>query len=57
MANEIKVAFSGARRAGSFFKAFQTHPQTEIVALCDPRADTLAASGRATGVDPTLQRL
>ena len=50
MANEIKVAFSGARRAGSFFKAFQTHPETEIVALCDPHADTLAASGRATGV-------
>ena len=34
MAGEIKVAFSGARRAGSFFKAFQVHPETEIVALC-----------------------
>ena len=50
MANEIKVAFSGARRAGSFFKAFQSHPETEIVALCDPYAPTLAASGEATGV-------
>ena len=50
MANEIKVAFSGARRAGSFFKAFQTHQETEIVALCDPYAPTLAASGEATGV-------
>ncbi len=51
MAKEIKVAFSGARRASSFFKAFQTHPETEIVALCDPKAETLSEAGRATGVN------
>ena len=50
MANEIKVAFSGARRASSFFKAFQSHPETEIVAFCDPNARTLAEVGRATGI-------
>ena len=50
MPNEIKVAFAGARRASSFFKAFQSHPETEIVALCDPHAETLTEAGRATGI-------
>ncbi len=50
MPKEIKVAFAGARRASSFFKAFQSHPETAIVALCDPHAETLAEAGRATGI-------
>ena len=50
MTKDIKVAFSGARRASSFFKAFQSHPETEIVALCDPHAETLAETERATGI-------
>ncbi|HRW10423.1 MAG TPA: Gfo/Idh/MocA family oxidoreductase, partial [Caldilineaceae bacterium] len=50
MSNKLKIAFAGARRAGSFFKAFQSHPETEIVALCDPYEPTLAEAGRATGI-------
>lgn len=50
MTSKIKVAFSGARRASSFFKAFQSHPETEIVALCDPRPETLHEAGKATGI-------
>lgn len=50
MSNKIRVAFSGARRASSFFNAFQSHPETEIVTLCDPHAPTLAQSGRAAGI-------
>jgi predicted dehydrogenase len=45
------VAFAGARRASSFFKAFQSHPETEIVALCDVHEPTLRDAGRATGID------
>jgi predicted dehydrogenase len=50
MANDIKVAFVGVHRASSFFKAFQVHPDTEIVALCDINEKTLADVGEATGV-------
>lgn len=50
MSNAIKVAFAGARRAGSFFSAFQAHPETEIVALCDPNQATLAKAGQTTGI-------
>jgi predicted dehydrogenase len=50
MAKEIKVAFAGARRASSFFRAFQSHPETEIVALCDVHAPALTEAGRATGI-------
>jgi len=50
MPTPIKVAFAGARRAGSFFNAFQAHPETEIVAICDPHEPTLAEASRATGV-------
>ncbi|MEM7133098.1 MAG: Gfo/Idh/MocA family oxidoreductase [Chloroflexota bacterium] len=51
MSNKIKVAFAGARRASSFFKAFQAHPETEIVALCDPHKETLVEAGNATDID------
>ena len=50
MAKDIKVAFAGVHRASSFFKAFQVHPDTQIVALCDVNEATLADVGRATGV-------
>ena len=50
MDDKIKVAFSGARRSSSFFRAFQAHPETEIVALCDPNEQTLAEAGKATGI-------
>ncbi len=50
MVKDIKVAFSGARRSGGFFTAFQVHPETQIVALCDPYEPTLAEAGRATGI-------
>jgi len=51
MAKDIKVAFAGVHRASSFFKAFQVHPDTEIVALCDINERTLADVGEATGVE------
>lgn len=51
MTNRVRVAFAGARRASSFFKAFQAHPETEIVALCDVHEPTLRAAGEATGID------
>ena len=47
---DIKVAFAGVHRASSFFRAFQVHPDTQIVALCDINEKTLADVGRATGV-------
>ena len=47
---KIKVAFSGARRSSSFFRAFQAHPETEVVALCDLHEETLAEAGKATGI-------
>ncbi len=50
MAKDIKVAFVGVHRASSFFKAFQVHPDTEIVALCDINEATLADVGREVGV-------
>jgi predicted dehydrogenase len=46
----FKVAFAGARRSGAFFKAFQFHPDTQIVALCDIHEPTLTKAGRATGI-------
>ncbi len=51
MANRIKIAFAGVHRASSFFQAFQNHPETEIVALCDVHAPTLAEAGKKTGVE------
>lgn len=50
MSKELKVAFAGARRSSSFFKAFQCHPETEVVALCDAYEPNLYDAGRATGV-------
>jgi predicted dehydrogenase len=47
----IRIAFAGARRSSAFFRAFVAHPQTEIVALCDLHAPTLAEAGRVTGID------
>lgn len=55
MSDKIRVAFAGVHRASSFFRAFQQHPDTEIVALCDLHAPTLADAGRATGVDQLYQ--
>ena len=51
MGKDIKVAFAGAHRASGFFRAFQVHPETQIVALCDPHEATLAEAGKATGID------
>ena len=50
MAKELKVAFAGARRSGSFFQAFQHHPATQIVALCDLHEPTLLEIGKATHI-------
>ena len=50
MSKTIKVAFAGARRSSSFFRAFQAHPETEIVALCDVHEETLAEAGKSTGI-------
>lgn len=51
MSEKIRVAFAGVHRAGSFFKAFQAHPETEIIALCDLNQQTLADVGAAIGVE------
>ncbi|MDQ3250079.1 MAG: Gfo/Idh/MocA family oxidoreductase, partial [Chloroflexota bacterium] len=50
MSQALKVAFAGARRSSSFFKAFQSHPATEIVALCDVHEPTLGDMGKSTGI-------
>jgi predicted dehydrogenase len=50
MAKELKVAFAGARRSSSFFRAFQSHPETQVVALCDTYEPNLYEAGKATGV-------
>ncbi len=50
MAEDIKVAFAGARRSRSFFRAFQAHPDTRLVALCDTNESALAEAGEAAGV-------
>jgi predicted dehydrogenase len=50
MAKVLKVAFAGARRSSSFFKAFQSHPETEVVALCDVYEPNLYETGKATGI-------
>ena len=49
-ANALKVAFAGSRRSHAFFNIFKEHPETEIVALCDPNQATLAAAGKEIGV-------
>ena len=49
MSKDIKVAFVGARRGHSFFKTFQAHPDTEIVALCDIDEGLLGEKGREAG--------
>ena len=50
MSKDIKIAFAGAHRSSGFFKAFQAHPETDIVALCDINDEALAAMGKATGI-------
>jgi predicted dehydrogenase len=50
MPKDLKVAFAGARRSSSFFKAFQSHPETEVVALCDTYEPNLYEAGKATGI-------
>src|SRR5690606_14162962 len=47
----IKVAFVGIHRASSFVRAFQSHPETEIVALCDIHQPTLDAPGQRLGIE------
>ncbi len=51
MGKKLKIAFAGIRRASSFVRAFQSHPETEIVALCDLYQPTLTEAGKALGVD------
>jgi predicted dehydrogenase len=51
MGQKLKIAFAGIRRASSFVRAFQNHPETEIVALCDLYQPTLSEAGKALGVD------
>ena len=51
MSSKLKIAFAGIRRASSFVRAFQSHPETEIVALCDLYQPTLTDAGAALGVD------
>ena len=50
MSKSIKIACAGARRSGGFFTTFQSHPDTELVALCDINEAALADAGKATGV-------
>lgn len=50
MADDIKVAFVGVHRARAFFSAFQAHPDTRLVALCDVNETALAEAGEAMGV-------
>lgn len=50
MPKELKVAFAGARRSSSFFRAFQSHPETQVVALCDTYEPNLYDAGKATGI-------
>lgn len=50
MSKDLKVAFAGARRSSSFFKAFQSHPETQVVALCDTYEPALLETGKATGI-------
>ncbi len=47
---DIQVAFAGAHRSSGFFKAFEVHPETQIVAICDVNEAVLADAGQATGV-------
>ena len=51
MGKEIKVAFAGVHRASSFFRAFELHPETAIVALCDLHEPTLRGTGAQLGID------
>jgi predicted dehydrogenase len=51
MAQRVGVAMVGVHRAAGFFKAFQLHPDTAIVALCDTNADALAEAGKAANSD------
>jgi predicted dehydrogenase len=48
---KLRIAFAGVHRASSFFKAFQVHPETEIIALCDLNERTLADVGGMIGVN------
>ena len=50
MSKDIKVAFAGAHRSSSFLRAFQAHPETEVVALCDINESVLAEAGKSTGI-------
>jgi len=50
MADEIKVAFAGARRSRSFFPAFRAHPDTRLVAVCDVDEAVLDEAAAAAGV-------
>ena len=50
MSKEIKIGIVGAPRGRNFFRAFQVHPETQIVALCDVDEGTLAEEGRKAGV-------
>lgn len=50
MTKDIKIAFAGVHRASAYFRSFQVHPDTEIVALCDLNEETLAQAGQALSI-------
>jgi predicted dehydrogenase len=50
MANRLRVALAGVRRASFYVGAFNAHPDTEIVALCDLNDTLLAEKGQSLGV-------
>lgn len=50
MGKALTVALAGVQRASAFFKAFQLHPETQIIALCDLNETTLVEAGHATGI-------
>jgi predicted dehydrogenase len=50
LTKDTKVAFVGVHRASAFFRSFQAHPDTEIVALCDINEETLARASEALSI-------
>ena len=48
MSKEIRVALAGVGRGRAFLPAFGSHPDTRVVALCDPDEARLAEVARET---------
>ena len=60
MAKDIKVALAGVRRASSFFNSISSHPETEIVALCDIDEAALgnaASTARVSQIYPVFEKM